>query len=343
MGPWSRRLHLKADRVLMRGTRGVVLLYHRVANELSDPYGLCVTPEVFEAQLQVIRREGHPMALIDFVEARRKGSLPDRAICVTFDDGYLDNLEVAVPLLEQYDVPATIFITTGDGGRKREFWWDELARILLQPGRLPDSLAVEIGGERRRWSLTPDTSYDRHDQERHRNWHLSDATTPTRRHALFRDIYSLLLSLSADARTTMLDKLLSWGGQDPAVVRHSHRVMTPAQVAALASGGRVEIGAHTVTHTALPALTAGEQLFEIEQSRRDLEAWTGRKITSFAYPYGLYDRSSVDAARGAGFAFACSCIHEPVWRASDPFLLPRIEVTPRVGDGLASLLRRQFA
>lgn len=339
---FARRLQLKADRILLRGARGIVLLYHRVADEMSDPYGLCVSPADFEEHLRVMRSEGDPMALLDLAAGLRTGSLPHRAICVTFDDGYLDNLEHAEPLLQRYEVPATIFVTTGAAGRDREFWWDELERIFLQPGRLPASLELEISGQHRTWTLGHDTEYDRECQRRYRGWHLLDASAPTARHTAFREIYQLLQPLDSEVRTGVVDELLSWAGQTSSMVRASHRTMTPGQVSALASGGLVEIGAHTVTHPALPTLTAPEQRVEIEHSKRELEHWTGREVLGFAYPYGLYDESAVIAARSAGFAYACSGICEPVWRASDLFLFPRIEVTHRDREPFARRLRRYF-
>lgn len=340
--PLARRLRLKADRLLLHGARGIVLLYHRVADEASDPFGLCVSPADFEAQLQLVRSEGQPMALTDIAAMLRTGSLPDRAICVTFDDGYLDNFEHAAPLLQRYEVPATIFVTTGGAGRNREFWWDELERIFLQPRRLPESLELEISGQHRTWTLGHDTEYDRECQRQHRGWYLLDPSTPTERHAAFREIYHLIQPLDSETRTRVVDELVSWSGQSPSMVRASHKAMTPEQVSVLASSGLVEIGAHTVTHSALPTLPAPEQRVEIEQSKRELEQWTGKEVLGFAYPYGLYDDSAVTATRSAGFAFACSGIFEPVWRASDPFLLPRIEVTPRDGEAFAQLIRRQL-
>ena len=65
------------------------------------------------------------------------GDVPSAGVVVTFDDGYADNFHNAKPLLERYEIPATVFVTTGYLQDQREFWWDELERILLQPGTLP--------------------------------------------------------------------------------------------------------------------------------------------------------------------------------------------------------------
>ncbi len=90
------------------------MLYHRVNRLQPDPWTLCVSPEHFAEQLQVVR------------------SLSPRP-CLTFDDGYADNLHNALPLLEKYDVPACFFITSGAIGLRTEMWWDALDRLYPDP------------------------------------------------------------------------------------------------------------------------------------------------------------------------------------------------------------------
>jgi peptidoglycan/xylan/chitin deacetylase (PgdA/CDA1 family) len=87
-----------------------------------------------------------PIPLQQLVEALQEGKVPARAVVVTFDDGYPDNLHEAMPLLERYDISATMFVTAGQLGSQREPWWDELDRLLLQPGILPPKLRLNING-----------------------------------------------------------------------------------------------------------------------------------------------------------------------------------------------------
>ena len=109
----------------------------------------------------------------------------------------------------------------------------------------------------------------------------------------------------------------------------------------LAQGGLIEIGAHTVTHSVLAALTPSSQREEIKESKRFLEELLGRKVASFAYPYGRrcdYSEQSVALVREAGFAHACSNFAGVVGRNSDLFQLPRVQVRDWDGDEFAGRL-----
>src|SRR5262245_1755138 len=128
------------------GPRALILMYHRVTELPSDPHLVAVTPKHFCEQLEMIRKHYMPIRLQQLVEALQGGEAPKRAVVITFDDGYADNLHKAMPLLEHYDIPATVFVTAGVVGSQREFWWDELDRLLLQPGILPAKLRLKING-----------------------------------------------------------------------------------------------------------------------------------------------------------------------------------------------------
>jgi peptidoglycan/xylan/chitin deacetylase (PgdA/CDA1 family) len=327
---------------LIRGRRALVLLYHRIADEASDPFGLCVTPAHFEEHLLVIRRLGTPMALDELMAAVRTGRVPDGAICVTFDDGYLDNYAAAGPLLEKYGIPATIFFTTGPGGRDREYWWDELERIFLQPGELPGRLEVEVAGAVHAWELGADRTYTAAQQATYRRWHVDDAGAPTVRHQAFREVYRLIQPLPEPDRTSVMDGFLAWAGDGPDRVREECRTMTHTQARELVRSGLVSAGAHTINHPALPSQPADAKRFEIMQSKHMLSEWLDREVRGFAYPYGLYDDDTVAAVREAGFAFGCAGDHAKVRRGCDPFLVPRIDALPGDGDSLISLFRRHL-
>ena len=131
----------------------LVLGYHRVADTPRDPYSLCVTPDNFAEQLAVIRQAMNPVSLSDLVSEMKNRTTLRRAVAITFDDGYVDNLRTARPLLEKYGVPASVFVVASKRGRG--FWWDELARIIYSASQLPEELALVIKGRRFHRSLHP--------------------------------------------------------------------------------------------------------------------------------------------------------------------------------------------
>jgi peptidoglycan/xylan/chitin deacetylase (PgdA/CDA1 family) len=126
----------------------VILLYHRIARSGADPHRLCVSPEHFAEHLEVVRRVGRPMPLRELVQRIRNRQSIRRAVVLTFDDGYADNVETAAPLLRTHGVPATLFVASGAVGSAREFAWDELARLLLEcdspRGRLHERLHLRL-------------------------------------------------------------------------------------------------------------------------------------------------------------------------------------------------------
>jgi peptidoglycan/xylan/chitin deacetylase (PgdA/CDA1 family) len=323
---------------LVRG--GLILLYHRVAEAPSDPQSLCVTPGHFVAHLEILRKSGYPIRLQQLVEALQDGRLPDRAVVVTFDDGYADNLHNAKVLLERHDIPATVFVTTGYLGHDREFWWDELEKLVLQPGTLPEMLRLNVNGTVRLWDLAEAINYSEDDLERHRGWNVSATEDPTPRQRIYRSLCQLLRPLPERERRKVLDELLASAGAPP-TVRRTHRALSPEEVIRLGQGGLVEVGAHTVTHPVLSALPLAAQLAEIQESKGHLEAILGQPVMSFAYPYGGrsdYTAETVTAVREVGFVCTCSNFAGLVRRGTDQFQLPRSLVRNWDGDEFARRL-----
>src|SRR5690606_1573250 len=115
----------------------LVLMYHRIASPSIDPWQLSVSAENFEQHLQVLQKSNRVVSLSQLVHHRHNNLCRKNKIAITFDDGYLDNFTVAKPLLEKYGLPATFFITSCNLDGQKEFWWDELGRIILQTPELP--------------------------------------------------------------------------------------------------------------------------------------------------------------------------------------------------------------
>ena len=306
----------------------LILLYHRVSDLPSDPHLLSVTQAHFAEHLEILRRHTRPMLLRDMVRALRDNNVPRRAIAVTFDDGYADNLHNAKPLLERHDVPATIYVTSGYVGASREFFHDKLEEMFLQPGKLPQLLRLTIGGHTHYWDLGDDARYSEDAYQRNRAWHILKVENPTARHSVYRSLCQLFFTLQDDERRQALEALATWAGTKLSC-RPTYRALEPEEVRMLTNGGLVEVGSHTMTHPVLSALPFAQQRDEIQQSKTFLEEMLGRPVMSFAYPYGTrsdYTAETVAIVREAGYDHACSNFEGLVWQGTDPWQLPRFLV-----------------
>ena len=170
-----------------------------------------MSPANFAAQMEALRRVAEPLPLLDLVRNQAGGPLPARSVVVTFDDGYVDNLEQAFPVLREHGVPASLFVATGNIDTPREFWWDRLESVLLTPGRLPDRLVLPLPGGTRSWRLGAATEYTREQLLADRGTRPWSAAADSRLH-LFHDVWVALWPLAADQRQVALDAVAAWGG-----------------------------------------------------------------------------------------------------------------------------------
>jgi peptidoglycan/xylan/chitin deacetylase (PgdA/CDA1 family) len=324
----------------------VILLYHSIAEDASDPWSLRVTPRHFAQHLEVLRKRARPVALNELVPAGGAVAAPARRAAVTFDDGYADNLHHALPLLRRYDVPATIFLATGRIGSDEEFWWDEIGRIVLRPGPLPDVLRLPLGDGVREITLGEAAAdFDSDAPERFRAWRVGQPE-PTTRHRFYASLFPLLSALPAGERDRAIGALRAWAGV-PAAGRPTHRSLTPDEVARLAREARIELGAHTVNHPVLAALGPDAQRAEIRESKAAVEALVpDRPVTCFSYPHGRrpdhYTADTVGLVREAGFRLACATTPARIEGATDPYELPRLTVDDWDGPEFARRLDTWF-
>lgn len=125
----------------------LILAYHRVADLASNPSGLNVRPEKFDAQMRFIARHFTPIPLLDLVQTRLSGApIPARSVVVTFDDGCRDNVVRALPILMRHGIPATFYLCTGflDGTFKP--WWEGAgAPMSWMEARKLVNAGMEIG------------------------------------------------------------------------------------------------------------------------------------------------------------------------------------------------------
>ena len=254
------------------------------------------TSAEFEGQIRALSRFFTPLPLGEAVERLREGTLPAHAACVSFDDGYRDNVDVALPILRRHGVAATFFIATGylNGGR---MWNDTVIESIrrCQSSDL-DLTSLGLGA-------------------------VPLSTTVLRRKAIDK-ILSALKHLPASEREAKVAAIESIA----ATTLPSDLMMRDQDVRELRAAG-MEIGAHTATHPILTRLAPADARREIDQSRDRLTAILGEPVSLFAYPNGKpgqdYAAEHVRMVRDAGFSAAVSTAWGVASTNSDLFQLPR--------------------
>jgi peptidoglycan/xylan/chitin deacetylase (PgdA/CDA1 family) len=304
-----------------------ILMYHRIATPDVDPWGLSVSPERFAEQVQALRLRRAILSMDTFVARLRSRDLPHDAVALTFDDGYLNNLRQAKPILEAAGVPATVFLTTGRIGTGEEFWWDELARMVLCRAE-PLSTSVTVEADRLQIDLP---AIDREVEPRIA-WRAWDRPG-TAREATYQTLWRALQGCPLERREGVMALLRRLFGEDSSP-NPEDLPMSPADVRRLVSD-RISVGAHGCTHQLMTSLPAAARVEEIRRSRLEAEALSSLPVTGFAYPHGDRDAETIDMVRRAGYGWACSTREATINPlCADLHDLPRVAV----GDWRANVL-----
>jgi peptidoglycan/xylan/chitin deacetylase (PgdA/CDA1 family) len=272
-----------------------ILIYHRVhPDDASDPDD--VTAAEFERQMRALRANFSPLPLQEAIGRLGAGSLPPRAVSVTFDDGYADNAEIALPILGRCGIPATFFVATGylNGGR---MWNDTVIEAVKRlPGPSADLSAFGMG--------------------------VVSTGSPAAKRAAVAQILGQWKYRPFAEREGLAASL----GQLAGVLPQSVLMMRDAQVKELRAAG-MDIGAHTVSHPILAMAADADARREIIESRRYLGELLREPIPLFAYPNGQpgrdYDARHVAMVREAGYQAAVSTAWGVAARRSEVFQLPR--------------------
>ncbi|MGE5522224.1 MAG: polysaccharide deacetylase family protein [Rhodospirillaceae bacterium] len=294
----SRLCRLAGDLVSPVGERSklTVLMYHRTPAE-PDP----LLPEVLDAaafgrHMALLARNFNVMALREACARLANGTLPSRAACITFDDGYADNERIALPILKRLGVPATFFVATGymDGGIM--FNDAVIEAVRRAPAGQHDLSALGLG-----------------------RYVLNDVAS---RRAAIETLIAQLKYRAAAQRSDLAGRLAA--AMSSTLPRDL--MMTARQIKRLHDEG-MEIGGHTVSHPILALLGDDDAQVEITDGKRRLEQLVGAPVTSFAYPNGRpggdYGPRDVRLVRDAGFTAAVSTVSGVASRGSDLFQLPR--------------------
>jgi peptidoglycan/xylan/chitin deacetylase (PgdA/CDA1 family) len=290
----------------------LILGYHRIESVTQDDYEVCVAPQHFVEQMDILSTYAHPISLRELVQRLKENSLQPRSVAVTFDDGYADSLYQAKPILEKYAIPATVFVCTGYAGK--EFWWDELARLVASSDAELSALCLEAGGTRFVWDGARE----------------SRAAQTNIRKMFHQALYRFMLPLDVEEQHHAMNTIRRWSGVSS--IETTVRAMTHEELIQFVDDGLIEIGAHTRHHPMLPQLSPERQRQEIISSKRDLESLLNVPVEGFAYPNGIAADDAKRIVREAGFRFACTSLQNVVRPAHDLHALTRFWQADVDGD-----------
>jgi len=287
----SRRL----ARISGRG-RAVILKYHRILESADFMRPGETTAEEFDAQMRVLSTTFPCETFGGLIEKRNLGRHQHAAVVITFDDGYKDNFEFALPILRNYGLTATIFVSTGFIGNGM-MWNDRVIEAMRSTvGRSLDLGKAGLGQLR--------------------------VATMEEASRSAQQVLSTIKRWPQERRSRFVDELAMSTGFEP----QSRLMMSEQEITALAAAD-MEIGAHTVTHPILSTLSPEAAEAEISLCKSELERLVGRAVRSFAYPNGRagtdFTGADVERVRAAGYTGAVTTDWGCATPDSDNYRIPR--------------------
>jgi len=235
------------------------------------------SPEKFRVQMEYFSREWQVLSLDELAEYVRLGkSVPEKAVVVTLDDGYQDNYRYAYPILREYRVPATVFLTTSYVGSRDVFWWDRIDYAIQHTSRANLRLN-ELGA----YSVRSE----------------AEKTLAVGR------ITEKLRKLPEARRGLLVEKVIDIceAGAQPDL--GSGLVLSWEECEEMKRSG-IDIGSHTISHPMLTGLSLEQARYEMEQSKKQIEEKLGIEVRAFSYPFGDYNTDIVALVRKSGYACA---------------------------------------
>lgn len=309
---------MRVDRIFRRINRKriLILAYHGLTDRDHDVLPWTIIPvNAFEKQIRHISTSYRVLPLQRVVDDMKRGApLPDNTAVITFDDGYRNNLTLAVPILKKYRVPATIFLTAGYIGTTKILPLDEAFLIIAGAREKSPFIMPELG-------IGP--------------VFLDSAEAVYKG---YRKTEAALKKFSSSVQKMHLARLrdcLKPKYEGGALA--NFQMLTWEEVQSLLASGLIDIGAHTISHEILTNISHDEAAQEILASKSHIEQRTGRRITLFAYPNGTpsdYDDRHINFLREFGFSCSVTTTGRLNAANDDCFRLGRICVGPELSSSL---------
>ena len=278
----------------------IILVYHRVITDYKSWSIDTVDKTDFEKQMIYLQKTHDIITLDKLVYALvKKKPLSKKTIVITFDDGYKDNYTNAFPILKKYNIPATIFLTTGHIGTDNIFWWDKIGYIF---------------------NYSNQNIFDIEDFDFLKNNSIHNKPQT------LTQVFKEFKKLPDDEKELFINKLIKKSKVDIPKNIGKNLIMSWEEVKEMNENG-IDFGAHTVTHPILTNISLSQAKQEIIQSKIDIEKRLKTTVKSFCYPNGQADdfnNEIINIIRESGFNCAVTTIPKTVEPDANLFNLGRI-------------------
>ncbi len=298
----ARRLHKN---------QALILTYHGVLSKASDNYvnRNCVSAEMFDRQVRWLKNHYSVISLSELVDAiRGEKPLPPYAAAITFDDGFLNNYSVALPILMKHNVPATMFLTTGYIGGNGAKLWTERVDSIIYSSTLP-RLKVQMNGQPVEFDVS---SQKAREQASDRIRSYLKSQNPEEREKQI-----IALERQIEHERDFIDEM-----------EERYKFMSWEDAKVLAESG-MELGSHTVSHAILSTLATDKLKEELRDSKITIEEKLQRECPLFSYPNGTtrdFTQRDQDMLKKLGYRAAFSQVYGFNSVGDNPYALKRINI-----------------
>lgn len=292
----------------------LVLCYHKVDDLPRDWNNITVSKKQFRKQMEYLK-DNYNIVRGDADWESLKGN----NIVITFDDGYEDFYLNAWPILEELEIPATVFISTGTIGTDDELWCNKLVWLVLEGTEYPNYFKYEKN------------NYKLHFNTRNILYRLD----------MYKYLKVFLNTVPVAIKKDIMRSIEEWGNAKGRDKRITHRMLSKENIAEISRSKFITIGGHTTNHPSLGYLSNAEQKCEIEDNKFFLENISKKEIDLFSYPYGgedSYNADTLNIIAELGFKRAMTTKRECVTSDNSSYEIPRVSISECDIDDFAFLV-----